>query len=434
MATPGSTTRSTTRSQNSQQVSYRSHTSRQDTSVTVSSIQDVSSDQEISFKTVDRAPSTTSGSVDDLTSTRRSRHSSTRGADSIHSASMRSLSTSAIYRLDSLETDVNIMRSDLQGVKASMEGVNLQLAILVSAAQKDATDNTPKIEENPTKATTKSTQPPHGTLAINNTAHNKRTPTPGDLRKAAATTGFVDFHLKKEEMSHVKSDGKNPFICDIFTEKLIGKPYMFIAREGVRTLKEKMEVRSSMKSGEYINALIALLQSPAAYESENHAHMNKHLHEVSTDSLSRPWKNVLAWSQHVFDEVEKKNVQWHEYQLIQNARFRLCFAATDTQFAPQVFSQHNSYAAGGKMLVSCPDFNQAKGCKHKGDHDITGVKFLHVCAFCMAKGKQLPHNIIACNNKMFESTHTHQPSNPQGNRGVVNANVYSQNQPQVPKN
>ena len=445
MSTTAGSTRSHSRSQTSRRPSANSSRARSSRSTTPAATLDTSSDLEISFKTVDKAPTSMLGSDFDLSRSHRTRHSTAKSYHSTGSGSVHSLSGSAIFRLDTLESDVNTMRSDLQGVKASMEGVNLQLAILVSAAQKEdkssqgyrqTTSLHPPHDANRSVVTPSVyAQPSDSHLITTGGQPDNNTPLPADLRKAATVSGFIDANLRREEMAHVKSEGKNPFTSDIFTDKLIGKPYMFIQRDGVRTLKDKLDVRGSMKSGEYINALIALLQKPAAFDVEHMQHMQRHLHEVSSDSLTRSWKNVMAWSQHIFDEVEKKNLFWNEYQLIQNARFRLCFAPVDQESTTHVpYSNQQTTSSGGKIIVSCPDFNLAKGCKHRGHHEVTGIKLLHVCAFCLSRGKELPHNIIACNNKMFGSTHTHQPAAQPTSRGAVQSNVYTPNQQQVAKN
>ena len=416
-------------------------------------------EDEISFITVDRAPSTAQthrsrsvhsgrssrASVSRQSSTPRSHHSTLR---SNHSTSMVSLSDTTMFRLDTIESDVGVMKNDvgvmktdIDGVKDSMLAVNTQLAFLVRAAQDKGSNNKTTHETSSRGRTPSCTPNDHiGTkvMAHTNDATVPRPPTataippPKELRAQADAAGFIEQHIQKEEMGHQRADGKNPFISDIFTEKLIGKPYMFMEREGVRTLKEKLDARGTMSSKEYINALIALTKYKPAYDQECAQHILTHLHEVSTDDLTGDWRRVMAWSQHVFDQVEKKQLFWHEYQEIQNLRFRLCYsdsvAAMDTGSSRQTNSAQS-------LTVTCPEFNQVKGCGHRGDHSVGNVKLLHACAFCYGKGKQLPHNIIACNNKMFMSTHSHQPTGSQGNRGEVSSSgVYTSGGHQKTKN
>ena len=111
-----------------------------------------SSDREISFKTVDKALSaigeskqgTEVGSLGGRSQNRssRSRHSTARSVThkSVIDETRRSgsMNSSSAYRLDTIEADVNIMRSDIRGVKDTMDGVTAQLAILVEAAMEAA--------------------------------------------------------------------------------------------------------------------------------------------------------------------------------------------------------------------------------------------------------------------------------------------------------
>ena len=66
-------------------------------------------------------------------------------------------------------------------------------------------------------------------------------PAQAQLRALANAGGYVDDNIRQEEMAHKKVDGKSVFMNDIFAERPIGKPYMYVQRDGVRTLKEKLE-------------------------------------------------------------------------------------------------------------------------------------------------------------------------------------------------
>ena len=98
---------------------------------------------------------------------------------------------------------------------------------------------------------------------------------------------------------------------------------MYVERSGALTLKQKLDIRSDLRSLEYINALSRLIDHTEGYEPKERAYIMKHLVEVSADAMTRSWPVVRAWSQFIFDEVERKNLKWRHKQQIQNHRFTL---------------------------------------------------------------------------------------------------------------
>ena len=306
-----------------------------------------------------------------------------------------------VYRLDTLESDVNIIRSDIQGVTTLIQGMAIQLDSLTKV-HKSAGDRSLLPDQAPA-IITPPVQPSPGAVGA---VQEDTIPTPRQLRESMNKDGYIDKQLAREALKHDKVEGKNMLLNDNLADNPITKPYMFLERPGLNTLKEKLAVRITITSGEYVNALIALLMEDGAFTVEDGPHILRHLHEVSTDSMCRKWPAVRVWSQRVFDLIERKKIGWADYQLIQNERVQAAIAhypSTSTG-TPQ----------SGTMQFPCSDFNSSRGCQHKAHHDEGPVRLMHSCAFCLGKGKSFPHTVIACNNKFTDNPFTQQSS---GNRG-----------------
>lgn len=76
----------------------------------------------------------------------------------------------------------------------------------------------------------------------------------------------------------------------------IPKHFMYIERDGVETLKQKLENRNSLNALEYLYATISLIHDASAYRPDDKNHILKHLLSVATDALARPWPAVRKWS------------------------------------------------------------------------------------------------------------------------------------------
>ena len=80
-----------------------------------------------------------------------------------------------------------------------------------------------------------------------------------------------------------------------------------------------------MSRDEYINASLALVCDDSAFDIDDLQCIVKHIHEVSTDGLCRPshWKQVLKWSQSIWDDVEMMRCSWHDASYIKDQRVKV---------------------------------------------------------------------------------------------------------------
>ena len=208
---------------------------------------------------------------------------------------------------------------------------------------------------------------------------------------------FVTECLARERMEMPQFDGK-PIATDIFGLDPIPKPYMFVQKLDTATLKKKLEYRPNITSSEYINAFAAMLADDRARDPAVLVDQLRHLHDVTTDSMNRPWHNVRQWSQFIFDQVEKGNMRWSDYQVIQNQRCRLSFMGP-ASLDPSDSRQQSPHS----RETICLDYNN-RNCQHGGKfkhHVENGIKFNHSCLYCFAAtGAKRDHTLNdPCNQK-----------------------------------
>ena len=91
---------------------------------------------------------------------------------------------------------------------------------------------------------------------------------------------------------------------DPFVQELLVKPYMYINRPGISTMRKKLDARETMTFHEYIVSFIKMVRDPRA---GLHGLMDVHLEylqQVVEDAAVRDWSSVRRWSQSAFDAVE----------------------------------------------------------------------------------------------------------------------------------
>ena len=363
-----------------------------------------STDMEVSFHTVDQTGSHHA----------HSRH------DSRHSQSGISATSSTAYRIDTLESDMQIVREDVTGIKGEVQGMNQKLMKIMEFMQPvhipkaaggigSGTSPTPTQHPAPLTIAQVDTQP--------HTQPGMGLPPPTVLKSLPQHQDFVEAQLRREELQHQPTEGKLHFVSDILAPKALVKPYMFLEKSGMSTLKQKLEHRHLMNKDEYLTAFLALLKKKAAYDLDDYDYLFAHLHNVSTDGLSRPWRDVLRWSQLMFDKVEARELSWKDRVDMQDERVRISMTGGGDETTSKV------KGSSSNSSVACPEFNGERGCKHRHDHMDGSVKSLHVCAYCLSKGKRLHHTVTACQNKVRDAPPPAWPSN-NGPRGGVTPDVY----------
>ena len=338
------------------------------------------------------------------------------------------------FRLDKVETDIKVVRNDIGGMRGQMNEVNLKLGQLLSNMETGPP---------PQRSSTPASKRPSRTMlhpvegdATQASAPDAgaqeglNLPTPSVIKRLPQHQHFIAHHLKQEELQHRPTDGKLHFVGNILAPHPIAKPYMFLEKEGMSTLKQKLEYRHLMLREEYMSAFLALLNKKDAYDPEFYPDMFRHLHHVSVDSMVRPWAHVRKWSQLLFDRIESGGLYWSDRVEIQDERVRLSMTGGVDRAPAAPAGQ--SHSQGSQRVASpCSDYNADK-CRHKHDHDEGAIKLLHVCSYCHGKGKRLHHSIAACQNKYRDAPPPAWPAQQQQPRGAVNANVYQQQQ--TPKN
>ena len=126
-------------------------------------------------------------------------------------------------------------------------------------------------------------------------------------------------------------------------------------------------------------------------------HQLLHLRDVAKDAMTRPWHAVQAWSQHIFDMIERGTYTWSDSQQIHNDRSMMTLA---TQHLPD----HTAPRPGQAVReVVCQDFN-SRSCQYGGlrkHHTEGNLRLIHICSYCMASSNQRcdSHSLPECDRK-----------------------------------
>ena len=212
------------------------------------------------------------------------------------------------------------------------------------------------------------------------------TPAPQQWRESArhSQSDYVRAHIDRERYDTPLMDGKQ-LAGDIFTRDCTPKPYMYIDKLEGETLRKKQEYKN--------------MCDPRARDTDIILYQLNHLNDVALDALSVPWAGVRAWSNFVFDSVEKNRFTWADTQDIQNHRFRLSLS--------QVRSRNETGNSDRNVTATkesiCMDFN-AGHCPagaHKKHHTEGMVRLMHWCSYCMAVDgfRADNHGLSTCRKK-----------------------------------
>lgn len=189
---------------------------------------------------------------------------------------------------------------------------------------------------------------------------------------------------------------------------------MYLEREGLQTVKQRLDVRNSITSGEYIHASLSLLRDTDAYDLLHRDFIFNHIHDVSADILIRPWPAVRRWTQYIWDSIAKGKCKWSDDRYIQDARFRLAYTSGPTPSTSNYGSNNTRNSGNSDMKSSlCRDFNGPQGCRFQYSHDDGNVKYLHACYYCDSIGRKSSHSFQKCRTRNDHShTASHSAATP----------------------
>ena len=203
---------------------------------------------------------------------------------------------------------------------------------------------------------------------------------------------YVAHQLQQEDFTVPRSDHGKAMYPDIFVNNLAPKPYMFIERPGVNTMKKKLELRDSLPFNEYMAAYLRMIRDPRADQEHLNEFHVEHLQQVCEDSMKRDWPMVRRWSQATLDDIEKGKYGWEDRHQIQWER--LNHAVLQVKHIPPTQPRQEQR---DMCEIPCRDFNSMMGCINNRSHLGRNVQFVHVCSLCIAQtGDRAHHSAVAC--------------------------------------
>ena len=176
----------------------------------------------------------------------------------------------------------------LTAVESAVRDINDKFDRLLSFMPIDAVDHTPRGGPSQTydqrwgqadlQADTRSCRhpPPTPHTAPYNSRpgreemdHYNRPPPPPNFPSRDSMRGpgydaYVEEQIRREDFLATRADDGKGIASDILTKHLLPKPYMYISKPGVSTIRKKLEARESMSFVEYICAYIKMIRDPRA--------------------------------------------------------------------------------------------------------------------------------------------------------------------------
>lgn len=322
----------------------------------------------------------------------------------------------SVDRIQSVETGLKTVNASVQGLDRKFDK---KLDAMMTLLQNSLSQSSGTGDRHQARASSDEDSPPRSSRFTDHRQsrrppHVQGIPPPAQLRAQENSDGELDRMFSREEFRMNSANGKNQ-LC---SEGQIVKPYMYIEREGIQTLRQKLDIRESITPLEYLSASLRLLHDSSAYRPCDRDHILRHTMAVSIDALTRSWPGVRRWSQTIWDSVEKGWCKWDDAGFIHDERVRISY----TGAAPSSASSSSAVSgrAAGERLPSfpCKDFNSPSGCKHQASHEDNGIRYSHSCAYCDSMGRRSNHSVQKCRAKNDAYYHHHHGSNGRhGNDG-----------------
>lgn len=167
-------------------------------------------------------------------------------------------------RLNTVETDVGALKDDVGGLKNEMSAVNTKLDKLLESIENMRVSGSQHTDDD-----SYSPEPRHSCPQA--PAHRPQTHHLVDRQLSA--DDFIEREMMRDRFEF-SSTGRYAYSNDIRASRIMAKPYMYLYREGVSSMKHRMELRESMSLNEYIDAALALLEDRRAYDPADYLGLN----------------------------------------------------------------------------------------------------------------------------------------------------------------
>lgn len=357
---------------------------------------------------------------------------SNRGRRKQSTATKREMVSDLSITVGAMQQSADRQEARVERVEGRMDSMDAKLDFIVSALGKDNTDKQPvnnthvsqsparsvQAVDRPAQATPHATPRNQGRQAAGAPALQPLCPLPAPAVLVAEQNaeGGLDRLMSRQNFKPSENKGKRVS----YGENGMPKPYMFLEREGLQTNRQKLDVRCSMTSDEYMYCVLALLHDNDSSQPEDRDHILAHVFAVATDIITRPWPAVRRWTQSVW---EKGRCKWGDYRFIQDERVRLSYMSAPPMAGAggAAGPRSNPPAASSEIKsVVCPDFNSPHSCSFSSSHDDGSIRYTHACAHCNALGRRSAHSFQRCRTRIEAQGYGHgqqqQPTNQHDNR------------------
>ena len=115
--------------------------------------------------------------------------------------------------------------------------------------------------------------------------------------------------------------------------------------------------------------------------------MVAYLADLMEDATDFTWQGAKAAHTVLLCEMERGSLQWEDTD-----RLDRIWRAHAQKHIPV---NKPNWARGEKKTMVLQNY-QTNVCVHKKDHEVNSRLHRHICAFCLANGKQLNHSEKSC--------------------------------------
>lgn len=333
--------------------------------------------------------------------------------------------------VNTLKTDVTSLKTDVESMKTDVESMNGKLDDLIESMARVATGalqpaNSPSPTHQHGAGAHSATHQRNNASTQYSYGSGRDTPHQRTARHLSPED-FLQREMDRDRFEYATT-GKFLYGSDLSSSRVLHKPYMYLYREGISTIKQKLEARQTISLNEYIDAMLALLADNRAYHRDDYIDMMDHLRKVTRDALERPWHAVRRWTQYVWDSIEAGAFTWADREVIQEERVRMCLTAATVNMNSSnnntPYSQPNVHRRPqGAQEVVCRQYNTRNGCYSKESHMDGHVFALHVGTYCDSIGRTCGHSVRECERRLAHTRNDH-PAH-QGRSRYPQSNQYN---------
>ena len=279
-----------------------------------------------------------------------------------------------------MDTNMQILK-ELQSLTGRMTQMEDKMETLGSTSSSPARSHVSSVSSQKSPSTSQRTRP-----AMESPEQDLLLPTLANLKQSRSIQEQVDTRIKElQGVEKGKFKSQRGGSETVWVKKEVAWPHNHVLGGSSKTRVSY----DTLTVSQWVSGFATIIRDEKDLCVKNK--MLEYLSEIMEDSHDFGWAAAKGSHAVLLCKMEEGRVTRDETHKIDRIRRAYAHRSTSSGQSTQ------SHKKSGNKEHSMPcRYYQKNSCSHKGDHEMGGKLYLHICSHCHSQGKNVSHSLKDC--------------------------------------